>query len=65
MIHFNRRLGAGWSTDQKRVGFVALPVDPNPFRVEMRVSASAMLIPEHYLKRPKPISFPYGDFLLA
>jgi len=28
MIHFERRLGASWSTDQKPVGFVALPVDP-------------------------------------
>ena len=36
-----------------------------PFRVEMRVSASAMLIPGHYLKRLKPISHPYGDVLLA
>ena len=37
----------------------------HPFRVEMRVSASAMLIPGHYLKRLKPISYPYGDVLLA
>ena len=37
----------------------------HPFRVEMRVSASAMLIPGHYLKRLKPISHPYGDVLLA
>ena len=37
----------------------------HPFRVEMRVSASAMLIPGHYLKRLTPISHPYGDVLLA
>ena len=37
----------------------------HPFRVKMRVSALAMLIPGHYLKRPKPISYPYGDVLLA
>ena len=37
----------------------------HPFRVEMRVSALAMLIPGHYLKRLKPISHPYGDVLLA
>ena len=30
MIHFERRLGASWPTDQKPVGFVALPVDPTP-----------------------------------
>ena len=35
------------------------------FRVEMRVSALAMLIPGDYLKRLKPISHPYGDVLLA
>ena len=65
MIHFERRLGASWSTDQKPVGFVAFHLTQHPFRVEMRVSALAMLIPGHYLKRPKPISYPYGDVLLA
>jgi hypothetical protein len=65
MIHFERRLGAGWSTDQKPVVFLAFHLTLHPFRVQMRVSASAMLIPGHYLKRPKPISYPYGDVLLA
>ena len=65
MIHFERRLGASWSTDQKPVGFVAFHLALHPFRVEMRVSALAMLIPGHYLKRLKPISYPYGDVLLA
>ena len=65
MIHFERRLGASWSTDQKPVGFVAFHLTLHPFRVQMRVSASAMLIPGHYLKRLKPISHPYGDVLLA
>ena len=65
MIHFERRLGASWSTDQKPVGFVPFHLTLHPFRVEMRVSASAMLIPGHYLKRPKPIYNPYGDVLLA
>ena len=65
MIHFERRLGASWSTDQKPVGFVAFHLTLHPFRVEMRVSALAMLIPGHYLKRLKPISHPYGDVLLA
>ena len=37
----------------------------HPFRVKMRVSALAMLIPGHYLKRPKPIYYPYGDVLLT
>ena len=65
MIHFERRLGASWSTDQKPVWFVAFHLTQHPFRVEMRVSALAMLIPGHYLKRLKPISHPYGDVLLA
>ena len=65
MDHFERRLGAGRSTDQKPVFFLALHLTLHPFRVEMRVSASAMLIPGHYLKRPKSISNPYGDVLLA
>ena len=65
MIHFERRLGSSWSTDQKPVGFVAFHLTLHPFRVQMRVSASAMLIPGHYLKRLKPISQPYGDVLLA
>ena len=65
MIHFERRLGASWSTDQKPVGFLAFHLTLHPFRVEIRVSALAMLIPGHYLKRPKPISYPYGDVLLA
>ena len=65
MIHFERQLGAGWSTDQKPVGFLAFHLTLHPFRVQMRVSASAMLIPGHYLKRLKPISHPYGDVLLA
>ena len=65
MIHFERRLGASWSTDQKPVGFVPFHLTLHPFRVEMRVSALAMLIPGHYLKRLKPISHPYGDVLLA
>ena len=37
----------------------------HPFRVEMRVSALAMLMPGHYLKRLKPIYYPHGDVLLA
>ena len=65
MIRFERRLGASWPTDQKLVGFVAFHLTQHPFRVEMRVSALAMLIPGHYLKRLKPISHPYGDVLLA
>ena len=65
MVHFERRLGAGWSTDQKPVGFLAFHLTLHPFRVEMRVSALAMLIPGHNLKRLKPISHPYGDVLLA
>ena len=65
MIHFERRLGASWSTDQKAVGFVALPLTQHPFRVEMRVSALAMLIPGHYLKRLKPIYYPSVDAVLA
>ena len=65
MIHFERRLGASLSTDQKPVWFVALHLTLHPSRVEMRVSALAMLIPGHYLKRLKPISCPYGDVLLA
>jgi len=31
----------------------------------MQVPALAILIPEHYLKRLKHISFPFGDVLLA
>ena len=65
MIHFERRLGASWSTDQKPVWFGAFHLTLHPFRVEMRVSALAMLVPGHYLKRLKPISHPYGDVLLA
>ena len=65
MIHFERRLVASWSTDQKPVGFVPFHLTLHPFRVEMRVSALAMLIPGHNLKRLKPISHPYGDVLLA
>ena len=65
MIHFERRFGASWSTDQKAVSFVTFHLTLDPFRVEMRVSALAMLIPGHYLKRLKPISYPYGDVLLA
>ena len=65
MIHFERRLGASWSTDQKPVVFLAFHLTLHPFRVEMRVSALAMLIPGHYLKRLKPMSHPYGDVLLA
>ena len=65
MIHFERRLGASWPTDQKAVGFVAFHLNQHPFRVEMRVSALAMLIPGHYLKRLKPISCSCGDVLLA
>ena len=65
MIHFERRLGASWSTDQKPVWFVPFYLTLHPFRVEMRVSALAMLIPGHNLKRLKPISHPYGDVLLA
>ena len=44
---------------------MALHLTLHPLRVEMRVSASAMLIPGHYIKHPKPISCPYGDVLLA
>ena len=32
----------------------------HPFRVEIRVPALAMLIPGHYSKRLKPISYPYA-----
>ena len=65
MIHFKRRLGASWSTDQKPVGFVALPADPSPVQSGDASLRTGQLIPGHYLKRPKPISYPYGDVLLA
>ena len=62
MVHFERRLGASWSTDQKAVGFVALPVDPTSVQSG---DASLRIGHGHILKRLKPISHPYGDVLLA
>ena len=65
MIHFERRLGASWSTDQKAVGFVVLPVEPTPVQ-----SADASLRIGHVatwtlFKASEAQSFPCGDVLLA
>ena len=65
MIHFERQLEASWSTDQKPVGFVSFHLTQHPFRVEMKVSALAMLIPGNYVKHLKHISCPSSDVQLA
>jgi len=34
MIHYERPLGASWSTDRKAVGLVPFPLDPAPVQSE-------------------------------